>query len=192
MQKKMFMLFVHALVLFVGLCPTIGAQDNDQAALAGKWRFNKEQSDDIQDKINAAIGGGGGIRGKMKRDRIQSALKQFSDAAKVLTLTIEGTKVMIQTNEQAPRILTTDGSKKTATTPRGKQLTTTALWREGRLIINSVTEEGAKFTQTYSLAGGQRRLQVDTRVETERLKAPLSIRSVYDPADKSTTGRKSE
>lgn len=155
--------------------------------LAGHWQLNKDQSDDVRQKMQAARGdsGGGGGRGEGGRNgegRGQRAgmMDEFQ------TLAIEQTGSNVKVTGKSGHVLaqypSSDSTAEKNAGPEGEgQRTTTSQWQDGQLTVVTQSPRG-KSTRTYSLSPDGKQLYVTTKMENERFKEPVTYRLVYDPA----------
>jgi hypothetical protein len=157
--------------------------------LAGHWQLNKDQSDDVHQKIQAAHGdsgggqGGGGGRGEGGHGgggRGQRA----GMMDELQTLAIEQTGSNVKVTGKSGRVLAqypTDASARKNAGEQGEgQRTTTSQWQNGQLTVVTQGPRG-KSTRTYSLSPDGKQLYVTTKMENERSKEPVTYRLVYDP-----------
>jgi hypothetical protein len=153
--------------------------------LAGHWQLNKDQSDDVRQKVQAARGdSGGGGRGQGGRNgggRGQRAgmMDEFQ------TLAIEQTGSNVKVTGKSGRVLaqypSSDSTAEKNAGPEGEgQRTTTSQWQNGQLTVVTQSPRG-KSTRTYSLSPDGKQLSVTTKMENERFKEPVTYRLVYDP-----------
>ena len=159
--------------------------------LAGHWQLNKDQSDDVRQKMQAARGdsgggqgGGGGYgggRGRNGEGRGQGA----GDDGRSATLAIEQTGSNVKVTGKSGRVLAqypSDASaEKNASGEREGQRTTTSQWQNGQLTVVTQSPRG-KTTRAYSMSPDGKQLYVITKMENERFKEPVTYRLVYDPA----------
>jgi hypothetical protein len=173
--------------------PAHAAQDTSANApkLAGHWQLNKDQSDDVRQKMQAARGdsgggqgGGGGYgggRGRNGEGRGQGA-GMMDD---LQTLAIEQSGSNVKVTGKSGRVLaqypTDTSSEKNASGEREGQRTTTSQWQNGQLNVVTQSPRG-KTTHTYSMSPDGKQLYVTTKMENERFKEPVTYRLVYDPA----------
>ena len=159
--------------------------------LAGHWQLNKDQSDDVRQKMQAARGdsgggqgGGGGYgggRGRNGEGRGQGAGRMDD----LQTLAIEQTGSNVKVTGKSGRVLAqypSDASaEKNASGEREGQRTTTSQWQNGQLTVVTQSPRG-KTTRAYSMSPDGKQLYVITKMENERFKEPVTYRLVYDPA----------
>jgi hypothetical protein len=154
--------------------------------LAGHWQLNKDQSDDVHQKMQAARGdssGGGGGRGQggrngEGRDRGAGMMDELQ------TLAIEQTGSNVKVTGKSGRVLaqypTDAGAQKNAGEQGEVERTTTSQWQNGQLTVVTQSPRG-KSTRTYSLSPDGKQLYLITKMESERFKEPVTFRLVYDP-----------
>jgi hypothetical protein len=156
--------------------------------LAGHWQLNKDQSDDVRQKMQAAradSGGGqgdGGGRGQGGREGGHGQRAGMMD--ELQTLAIEQTGSNVKITGKSGRVLaqypSSDSSAEKNAAPEGEgQRTTTSQWQNGALVVVTQSPRG-KSTRTYSLSPDGKQLYVTTKMENERFKEPVTYRLVYD------------
>ena len=139
--------------------------------LAGHWQLNKDQSDDVRQKMQAARGdsggqgGGGGYgggRGRNGEGRGQGA-GMMDD---LQTLAIEQTGSNVKVTGKSGRVLAqypSDASaEKNASGEREGQRTTTSQWQNGQLTVVTQSPRG-RTTRTYSMSPDGKELYVTTK-----------------------------
>jgi hypothetical protein len=157
--------------------------------LAGHWQLNKDQSDDVHQKMQAARGdsnggqGGGGGRGQADRNG-EGRNRGAGMMDELQTLAIEQTGSNVKVTGKSGRVLaqypTDAGAQKNAGEQGEGQRTTTSQWQNGQLTVVTQSPRG-KSTRTYSLSPDGKQLYVTTKMENERFKEPVTFRLVYDP-----------
>ncbi len=169
-QKSLGLLSV--LLLVVSLPLLAGAQNPN---FAGTWTLNQAESN-----LGAGGGGGGG--------------RMMGSPAASMTIAQTGNKITI-TTQRAGRDGTTremveeinaDGQAHTVEGARGGPTTTTASWKDGKLVVvskSSFSRGGGEpvemtTTTTYSLAGGK--LVVETTRPGMQGGAATTTKAVYD------------
>jgi len=159
--------------------------------LAGHWQLNKDQSDDVRQKMQAARGdsGGGGERGQGGRNG-EGRAQRAGMMDELQTLAIDQTGSNVKVTGKSGRVLAQypsgDSTAEKNAGPEGEsQRTTTAQWQNGQLTVVTQSPRG-KSTRTYSLSPDGKQLYVTTKMENERFKEPLTYRLVYDPVGSSS------
>jgi len=61
-----------------------------------------------------------------------------------------------------------------------------AQWQDTKLVSTVQMPNGGTTTRTYEISPDNKQLIVTTKIENQRLKNPVTIRQVYDPAAAST------
>ena len=154
--------------------------------LAGHWQLDKDQSDDVHQKMQAARGdsSGGGGRGQGGHNG-EGRAQRGGMTDELQTLAIEQTGSNVKVTGKSGRVLaqypSSDSTAEKNAGPEGEsQRTTTAQWQNGQLTSVTQSPRG-KSTRTYSLSPDGKQLYVTTKMENERFKEPLTYRLVYDP-----------
>jgi hypothetical protein len=154
--------------------------------LAGHWQLNKDQNDDVRQKMQAARGdsGGGGARGEGGRNG-EGRAQRAGMMDELQTLAIEQSGSNVKVTGKSGRVLaqypSSDSAPEKNAAPEGEgQRTTTSQWQSGQLVAVTQSPRG-KSTRTYSLSPDGKQLYVTTKTENERFKEPLTYRLVYDP-----------
>lgn len=160
--------------------------------LSGKYRINRELSDNAQEKLDNAlinsstIGPRSGNIGPRAdaRDRERAETRQrieaLINASETLNITQGKNEVTIAEGNLRERKFYTDGRAYQQPDRRGNLTTLRARWQGDRLVVNTRLADGGKFTESYELAPGGRQLFVTVTSQDRRLKQPLVIRRVYD------------
>jgi hypothetical protein len=125
--------------------------------LAGHWQLNKDQSDDVRQKMQAARGdsGGGGGRGEGGHNG-EGRGQRAGMMDELQTLAIDQTGSNVKVTGKSGRVLaqypSSDSTAEKNAGPEGEsQRTTTAQWQDGQLTVVTQSPRG-KSTRTYSLS----------------------------------------
>ena len=140
------------------------------------------------------MGGQGGMSGRggsrrgdsEKMQAMRETMKEAMQAAQTLEISLSETELRVVDGSDNVRIYYLDGEKHKRQTPGGLDLETVAQ-KKGDLIIIEEKAESAKFTRTFALAQDGSVMVVTVRLENDRFKQPVVIRSVYDPLRDSET-----
>ena len=125
-------------------------------------------------------GRGGGRRGgSEKMEAMRETMKEAMQAAQTLEISLSETELRVVDGSDNVRIYYLDGEKHKRQTPGGVDLETVAQKRGDQIIIEEKAES-AKFTRTFALAQDGSVMVVTVRLEHDRFKQPVVIRSVYD------------
>jgi hypothetical protein len=185
--------FVRAAAKEVSAIEALQDATANTPKLAGHWQLNKDQSDDVRQKMQAARGdsgggqgeGSGGGRGQGGREGAGRA-QRAGMMDDLDTLAIEQTGSNVKITGKSGRVLAqypaNDSSAEKNSAPEGEgQRTTTSQWQNGQLVAVAQSPRG-KSTRTYNLSPDGKQLYVTTKMENERFKEPLTYRLVYDAA----------
>jgi hypothetical protein len=129
-------------------------------------------------------GGEGGMGGGMSRDGDRggmSAMRSFFEPAERLTITQDGSEVLIDDGVNPAVRLRPDGE---ATKREGGASEVKARWSGGELIAETKLRNGGKLTTAYMLDAEKHQLDVTSRLEGGRFSEPVTVRRVYDAAGK--------
>lgn len=153
--------------------------------LAGHWQLNKDQSDDVRQKMQAARGDSGGGGREQGGHNGEGRGQRAGMMDELQTLAIEQSGSNVKVTGKTGRVLaqypSSDSTSEKNAGPEGEgQRTTTAQWQNGQLTVVTQSPRG-KSTRTYSLSPDGKQLYVTTKMENERFKEPLTYRLVYDP-----------
>lgn len=153
--------------------------------LAGHWQLNKDQSDDVRQKMQAARGDSGGGGREQGGHNGEGRGQRAGMMDELQTLAIEQSGSNVKVTGKTGRVLaqypSSDSTSEKNAGPEGEgQRTTTAQWQNGQLTVVTQSPRG-KSTRTYSLSSDGKQLYVTTKMENERFKEPLTYRLVYDP-----------
>ena len=209
----LFVLFALAMTVSLTAAQESEASD-DAPTFNGIWERNPDESDDPREKVQEALGGqsgqegmsgrgGGGRRGSgsggrasggkggrggssEKMQAMRETMGQAMRAAQTLEIDLSETEFRVVDGAENVRIYYLDGEKHKRQTPGGVDLETVAQKRGDQIIIEEKAES-AKFTRTFALASDGRVMVVTLRLENDRFKEPVVIRSVYDPLRDSET-----
>ena len=214
------------LFLSASLAGVARAGDN-QPKLSGRWEFNKDQSDDAQEKISDAQssqrpsdnsggypgggtgggnpgsgggwpgggggwpGGGGMGRGGMGRRGGQQANRggstvssedwdRLADNPKFLRVDQQPDQVVVTDDSGGTQTFYPDGKKHDDKDANGKKVTTKTEWQGDTLLAETKLSHSSKLTQSFRLSDDGKQLYVTSRLENSSLRAPVSVRRVYD------------
>jgi hypothetical protein len=129
-------------------------------------------------------GGEGGMGGGMSRDGDRggmSAMRSFFEPAERLTITQDGSEILIDDGVNPAVRLRPDAE---ATKTEGGASEIKARWNGSELVAETKLRNGAKLTTAYMLDAEKHQLDVTSRMEGGRLREPLTVRRVYDAAGK--------
>jgi hypothetical protein len=167
--------------------------------LSGNWKLDRERSDDPAQKLRESggssqrgSGGGGGSRGRRGgggfgghrgrpadegEDNGRTDLSQDSRAFDQLTIVHRDPQLRITDGLGREHVLYTDGRKVEEERSAGTTKIR-AKWKDGRVVVSTTPEHGAKITETYAVTADSSALTVTTKVEGRGRK--IEFRRVYD------------
>lgn len=160
--------------------------------LSGKWRLNRERSEDAKQKLEAALrqsgidqqpanntGPNADPRDK-EREETRRRIEALIEASESLEIREDEKSVTVSEGNLRERKFYTDGRPYQREDRRGNRITVRARWRAERLVVDTRLADGGRFTESYELAPGDQQLIVIFTSADRRLKQPLVIHRVYD------------
>jgi hypothetical protein len=190
------LVFVPALLFLMPfetpLCLAASASIRALPDLSGKWRMNRELSEDAKKKLEAALGSSGiprqdvGSGGPnrdaraIEREQTRRRIEAIIEASETLQIKVNKKQVTVLEGNLRERKFYTDGRPYQREDQRGNPVVVRSRWRGQQLVVNTTLADGNRFSESYELASGERRLIVTFRSVDRRLKQPLVISRVYD------------
>jgi len=163
----------------------VHAQDRDSTRpdLSGRWRLNRELSENAESKLRGmqSPSGGrgpgghvglGGLVGGAQQAQIEEARGLVLNAAERFVLTPDGNHIVVTDGDGRVRRLTANGRKEQID---GRDVRTR--WDKQRLIAET-SLGSAKVTETYERSTTATQLVVTTKMSMHGRE--LSVRRVYD------------
>lgn len=170
--------------------------------LAGTWRLNRDDSDDLHKKLQQARGGGhgqgggrpgggmgggwpggggyGGRRpGGRESDEERQKMQIFLEPAQELTIAQKEPEIDISDDSERRFTVFTDGRKVEKSKDASKQQFD-AKWDEYRLVMEGKDPRGNKYERSYEVLEGNQRLRETLFLKVGRNNAEVSIRYIYD------------
>jgi len=194
-------MFALALLVLAG---TGGGLATDLPNFSGKWKLNKNLSDDPQKKLQEAGSGSGGRGGRggggwggHRSRSTQSDQGSGSDGSsggtaarpnfEAMNHAMESLKIEhhepelhVTDADGHESVFYTDGRKTEEERSFGGTTKIHAEWKDGHLVAVVAPERGPKTTNTYAVARDSSQLILTTRLERGRGAPPVEIRRVYD------------
>jgi len=176
-----------ALVGVLTATTTIGIgqeRESPRPDLAGRWRLNRELSENAEAKLEGMRsqssgghgfgrhGGSGGSSGGAQQGQMEEARSLLLDAPQSFVLTLNGERIVLTESTGRVRTLVASGRKEKID---GRDVRTK--WDNGRLVTET-SLASAKVTDTYERLGNPPQLIVTTKMEMHGRE--LSVRRVYD------------
>lgn len=125
-------------------------------------------------------GMGGGQRGGRSGGRDGEGPPRLMRGIDVLEVEQSDSKVTIRYSDDSERILITDGKKYESESPNGDSLITTAVWKQGQLIVTIKSSERGKITEWYKLSENGERLIVKLDLPGRGRLPAMKLKRVYD------------
>jgi hypothetical protein len=176
-----------------------------RTSILGRWKLNRDESDDPQKKTEDArasgasrprngsgvsiggfpIGGHGGYGGRGESDEDRQRTQDFIAPANSLTLEQKDPKnpeIDLTDEQSRKRALFTDGRKtQKADSKDASYQEIAAHWDGSRLVTDEKSPRGGKMSRTFELSYDGTQLYLTLRLTTGRSNTPLDVRYVYDP-----------
>ena len=180
-------------LVFVSAAPARVARAS-QESLAGSWVVNPDESDDIREKIEAALKSVVPERRRGSEEpeadpnlhlsqvrNMERLLESLSAAPDELTIDVLSREVHVTAAEAGRvRIFYLDGQTHVRQTPSGSELETRAQWNGRELLVEQDAGDGDTVNEVYALGPDPGVLVVVFRLKLDRLEEPIVIRTVYD------------
>ena len=160
--------------------------------LSGKWRINRERSEDAKKKLEAALATSGipnqrvGRVGPnrdaraIEREQTRRRIEALIEASETLEIKVDKKQVTVREGNLRERNFYTDGRPSQREDRQGNRIVVRSRWRGEQLVVNTTLADGNRFSESFELAPGGRQLIVTFRSVDRRLKQPLVISRVYD------------
>jgi hypothetical protein len=179
-----------------------------RTSILGKWKLNRDESDDPRKKMEDAkvnqagksgrssgvsiagfpIGGHGGYGGNRSgaSDEEQQRVQDVVMPANSLTLARKDAKdpeIDLTDDQNRKRVLFTDGRKVQKPDAKDDSYEEIAAhWDGSRLVTDEKSPHGGKMSRTFELSYDGAQLYETIRLMMGRSNTPLDVRYVYDPA----------
>jgi len=103
-----------------------------------------------------------------------------------LSIGEQADKITLTDQDDHAQTLYPDGKKHKQQTPDGQSHTMKTRWQGNSLVSETSLGREGKLWETYRLRQDGQQLEVEFRLNNSRLSMPLTVRSVYDRADKAS------
>ena len=154
---------------------------------SGTWVFVKQKSDNVQQKVAAAVGPDytvGSKKSEQARVWIRTWLEGFADPEKQV-LTIEQTAKEFRSGLGDEMNIYYFGREATSMGPAGGSNKVTVAWQGDQLVTEErITKGKGHIRAVYTLLAGGQSLQVDWHLEHGSMKEPLDVRLAFDRTPK--------
>ncbi len=168
------------------LLPAATPAADGKPNFTGTWTFVPQRSDDLRDKIAAAVGPdhtAGGKKSEQARVWIRSWLEGITEDPEKRLLTIEHTAAEFKSGTGDEVNIYYFGRAATSRRPGGGNLKVTVAWKGDQIVTEEKEAKGkGRVTAVYSLQPGGRSLLVDWRLEHGSMQHPLEVRLAFDRA----------
>jgi hypothetical protein len=171
------------LSLLLALALVSPAVAQSQPDFTGTWVFVKQKSDNVQQKVAAAVGPDytvGSKKSEQARVWIRTWLEGFADPEKQV-LTIEQTAKEFRSGLGDEMNIYYFGREATSMGPAGGSNKVTVDWQGDQLVTEErITKGKGHIRAVYTLLAGGNSLQVDWHLEHGSMKEPLDVRLAFD------------
>jgi hypothetical protein len=175
-----------ALVALAILLPAVALAADGKPDFTGTWTFNPKKSDDLREKIAAAVGPShtvGGNKSEQVRVWIRSWLEGVVEDPGKGILTIEQTPTEFKSGVGDEVSIYYFGREATSHGPGGGNLKVSVVWQGDQIVTDERQTKGeGRIRAVYTLEPGGRSLQVDWHLEHDSMKQPLDVRLAFDRA----------
>ncbi|HEX2206271.1 MAG TPA: hypothetical protein VHG93_01205 [Longimicrobium sp.] len=171
------------LALFAVLPTVVRAQQASQ--LRGTWTLNREQSDDINAKINTAVARMNVVVRQIARPRLRSTNTAYPQ----LVITHDATNIRVDMQGRPSVSSPANGQPvlwhretgRTCTQMRGDCVQVTSEWQNAALHQTFRAEDGQRVN-VFTVSADGNTMTMNVTITSPRLPQPLSYRLVYNRA----------
>ena len=182
MRRQRIALLV-ALALFAVLPAAVSAQQTSQ--LRGTWTLNRQQSDDINAKINTAVARMNVVVRQIARPRLRSTNTAYPRLVIVYDATNVRVDMQGRPSVSSPAngqpVLWQRETGRTCAQMRGDCVRVTTEWESGRLEQTFAAEDGQRLN-VFTVSPDGNTLTMNVTVTSPRFAVPLTYRLVYNRA----------
>lgn len=183
-----------ALTLLLAVSLPLAAQPpatGPVAELAGTWLFNKELSDDTDDKVEAALREAGEkVRRRLfeRRDDVyrggppEQELYDRISYDKLLEIDLSGEIYHFTYAGEFERPVYTDNRSRSVSLTELDRVEDFSLghWENGKLLVEARPRDGGVAEETYTLLNDGTQLQVDLYIKPRTFEVPIELTRVFD------------
>ncbi len=172
-----------ALVMSAVLPAAANAQQASQ--LRGTWNINREQSDDLNAKINTAVARMNVVVRQIARPRLRSTNVAYPQLVinydqQHVRVDMQG-RPSVSSPANGQPVLWQRETGRTCTQVRGDCVRVTTEWENGRLEQTFQAEDGQRVN-LFSVSPDGNTLTMNVTITSPRLPSPLTYRLVYNRA----------
>ena len=159
----------------------------DGPNMSGRWKFNRQRSDDVREAVVEAAGPDyttGDAKKEALRVWIRDWLMGLADQTAEHVATIEQTasQFTVWVGDDLPTIFHF-GREAASRGPGGGILKVSVKWNAEQLVTEEKAEKGSgRIMSVYTLLPGGKNLLLAYRLEHDRLRKPLALRLMFDRA----------
>jgi len=168
------------------LLPAAAVAADGKPDFSGTWTFVRQRSDDLPQKIAAAVGPDytvGNKKSEQVRVWIRRWLEGFAEDPEKRILTIEQTAAEFKSGLGDEVNVYYFGREATSQGPGGGNLKVTVAWKGDQIVTEEKESKGkGRITAVYTMPPGGRSLLVDWRLEHGSMQQPLEVRLAFDRA----------
>jgi len=140
------------------------------------------------------MGGGGGYGGRRGGQNGGNGQNRRGGMQAMSQLVIEQTPTSAKISDSSGRVIAqytstpNQGNSQEPSTNSGgnPDSAAPAQWQDTKLVSTVQMPNGGTTSRSYEMSPDNKQLIVTTKIENKRLKNPVTIRQVYDPATAST------
>ena len=179
-RQRVFLLPIVAAVAVLA-----GSAQGQQSQMRGTWTLNRQQSDDVNVKINEAIARMNVVVRQIARPRLRSTnvayprITMFYDNDNV-RVDMQG-RPSVSSPANGQPVLWQRETGRTCTPMRGDCVQVTTEWENGTLEQTFRAEDGQRVN-VYTVSADGNTLTMNVTVTSPRLPRPLTYRLVYNRA----------
>jgi len=164
-----------ALALLLAALPA--ALSAQEATLKGTWRYNAQASDNVLQRINAAVQRMNFVTRPIARGRLNRTNQPYQR----LVVDFNAQQVSITMDQRAAITTPANGTPIKWTREDGEVLDVSTEWENGVLEQTFKAEDGQRVNR-YSISGDGSTLTMNVTVTSPRLPSPLTYKLVFNRA----------
>jgi hypothetical protein len=175
MRRQRNPLLLLALALLVAAPASLGAQQDQSAALRGTFALNADASDDVREAINEAVRGMNFITRPIARGR----LARTNEPYQRVRIAYDNDQIWIKTDDRAPIVTPATGAPIKWRREDGEEFDVSTEWENGRLEQTFVAGDGQRVN-TFSVSPNGQTMTMTVTISSPKLSSDLVYRLVFD------------